>query len=112
MRKILILAIMVSLVLVGGAFAATAQAQTPSNTCSYQGCALTFNTSPCSWVWSALLPWNWNWSALNPYNWRSACRLKFESNPNPARSSRVAEATQPARAEYAIGPINRVALSP
>lgn len=95
MRKALVLAIAVSLVLIGGAFT-TAQAQTGSNTCYYEGCSLEFNTSPCSWALSEVLPWNWNWSALSPCNWRSACGLKLTSEPTPAGPPPVAEASSTA----------------
>jgi hypothetical protein len=90
MRKTLILAIAISLVLVGGAFG-TARAQAGPDTCYYEGCDLNFNVSPCSWAYSELLPWNWNWSALSPCNWRSACALHFHNNPNPAAPPAQAE---------------------
>ncbi len=91
MKKILILSIAIALLLVGGAFV-SAQAQT-GGTCHYEGCALEFNSSPCSWAWCDVLPWNWNWSALSPCNWRSACKLTFISHPNPAaQPPAVAEA--------------------
>lgn len=103
MRKVLILAFAVALVLVGGAFA-TAQAATSSNTCYYQGCKLDFNLSPCSWSYCDLLPWNWNWSALSPCNWRSACGLAFISNPNPAGAHHVAQASSPEQARVSSSP--------
>ena len=86
MRNTLIVAMAVSLVLIGGAFV-TAEA----NSCSYD-----INLSPCSWDMSALLPWNWNWSAVSPCNWKPACALHFNSYAKPTESLAVAEVPAPA----------------
>jgi hypothetical protein len=78
MRKILIIGIALSLILVsGGLFSAQANC----------GGGCLSSLSPCNWNLSALAPCNWNFSALSPCNWHFPSVCGFHCGSNEANSA-------------------------
>lgn len=90
MRKALVIAIVLGLVIVGGAFA-TARAE-----------------GSCNINWSALSPCNWSLTAMSPCNWHFptlACNVQATEAP-------VAESMPRAEEKCSLCKINWSVLSP